>query len=85
MEKLKLIIALSLTLFNCCSSLKWITIGDYGFDRVPGQLAAAAKMEQIASSEHIDFIMGTGDNFYNPNGVSGLNDKNWDTHWANVY
>lgn len=26
-----------------------------------------------------------GDNFYNPNGVFGVEDPSWETHWANVY
>ena len=42
-------------------------------------------MDQIAASEKVDFIMGTGDNFYEPDGVSGLSDNDWDTHWGDVY
>lgn len=42
-------------------------------------------MEEIAASEGINFILNTGDNFYSPNGVKSVNDKSWDTHWANIY
>jgi len=29
--------------------------------------------------------MGLGDNFYHPDGVSGLTDEHWKTHWADIY
>ena len=42
-------------------------------------------MELIAFTEHIDFILGTGDNFYDPDGVTGVDDPNWNTHWAKIF
>ena len=45
----------------------------------------AAKMEEVAATEKIDFVLGTGDNFYAPDGVSGIDDPNWNTHWANIF
>ena len=64
---------------------KFIVIGDYGFSNTTGQWLVAEKMEEIASIEQINFILGTGDNFYDPDGVTGVNDPNWDTHWRLIY
>jgi hypothetical protein len=30
-------------------------------------------------------VIGTGDNFYHPDGVLGVDDPVWHTHWANIY
>ena len=48
-------------------------------------MLVAEKMNEIASQEKISFIIGTGDNFYNPDGVTSVNDNNWNTHWADIY
>ena len=42
-------------------------------------------MDEIAAAEEIDFVLGTGDNFYGPDGVTGINDPAWNTHWADIY
>lgn len=42
-------------------------------------------MNEISGQVEAEFVIGTGDNFYNPNGVSGLDDPEWDNKWANVY
>jgi len=42
-------------------------------------------MNFIAGYHNIDFIMGVGDNFYNPDGVRSIDDINWDIHWADIY
>lgn len=38
----------------------------------------------MAEEVNADFIIGTGDNFYEPDGVSGLDDVAWQEKWANV-
>ncbi len=30
-------------------------------------------------------MIGTGDNFYTPDGIKGVDDPAWHTHWANIY
>ena len=42
-------------------------------------------MEAIASKEKISFVLGVGDNFYDPDGVKGIDDPNWDSHWRLIY
>ena len=42
-------------------------------------------MEKIASEEKIDFIMNTGDNYYDPKGTSNLKLTNWSEKWEKIY
>ena len=42
-------------------------------------------MDLIAGQESIDFILGLGDNFYEPDGIKSADDDAWNTHWANIY
>jgi len=42
-------------------------------------------MEKEAGTYQVDFVIGTGDNFYSPDGVSSVTDPAWETHWANIY
>ena len=65
--------------------LNWISIGDYGFKGRTGQKLVAAQMDLIAGQESIDFILGLGDNFYEPDGIKSADDDAWNTHWANIY
>lgn len=42
-------------------------------------------MSEISLQNDIQFIIGTGDNFYNPDGVSSIQDDAWDSHWRLIY
>jgi hypothetical protein len=42
-------------------------------------------MDEIAAINKPKFIIGAGDNFYNPDGVTGVNDPVWQTHWVQIY
>jgi len=33
----------------------------------------------------MDFVVSTGDNFYDPVSNTKLNDQTWEQHWTNVY
>jgi hypothetical protein len=35
-------------------------------------------MDEIAGESNISFIIGVGDNFYNPDGVTSVDDPAWD-------
>jgi len=41
-------------------------IGDYGYKMDVSQKEVATKMEEVAAKEKVDFILNTGDNFYDP-------------------
>ena len=43
-------------------------------------------MNEVAKEQKIDFIINTGDNYYdNQEEDRGLNDKAWDEHWVSIY
>lgn len=42
-------------------------------------------MDEIAGIINADFIIGTGDNFYNPDGVFSVDDPAWNSHWRDIY
>ena len=42
-------------------------------------------MNEISKETKIDFIINTGDNFYDPLGSNEVTEKSWDDHWTNVY
>jgi len=46
--------------------LSWLVIGDYGYKLSAGEKEVAQKMNEIASKEKINFVINTGDNFYDP-------------------
>ena len=65
--------------------LRFIVIGDYGFEGLDGQYAVADKMSEVAKAQNVSFVLATGDNFYDPDGIRGVKDPNWQTHWSSVY
>ena len=85
MKILILILGLVSFTFAVPETLSWLVIGDYGFQGLPGQLAVAERMEIVAKDHNVDFVIGTGDNFYNPDGVTSVEDNAWNQHWADVY
>ena len=44
-------------------------------------------MNEVAKEQKIDFIINTGDNYYDNQEEEdrGLNDKAWDEHWVSIY
>ena len=46
--------------------LAWLSIGDYGYRMNVKETEIADKMEEVASKEKINFVLNTGDNFYEP-------------------
>ena len=60
-----------------------IVLGDMGTGR-PDQYKVAAAMAQRAKSDHVDFILTVGDNFYE-DGVSSVDDPQWKSKFEDVY
>jgi tartrate-resistant acid phosphatase type 5 len=60
-------------------------IGDFGYKGNSEQKDVAYKLNEIASEEKMDFVISTGDNFYDRDPKTQLNDETWESHWANVY
>ena len=60
-------------------------VGDFGFKGNPEQKDVAYKMNDVARGEKMDFVISTGDNFYDPHPKTQLNDETWEEHWTNVY
>lgn len=65
------------------NTLKFIVMGDWGMG-TPGQMLIAQRMDEKAEKDGAAFVLLTGDNFYY-NGVSGINDEQWQTKWRDVY
>lgn len=61
-----------------------MVIGDWGRPNHPGQRALAQRMGQIAKTSPVDFVISTGDNFYDA-GVTGIDDPLWEVSFENVY
>ncbi|KAL8434041.1 hypothetical protein Efla_001513 [Eimeria flavescens] len=64
------------------AQLKFVALGNYGFDP-SGQKQVAETLKKAAAEERISFIVSPGSNF--PNGVSGSNDTKWDEDFEKVY
>jgi tartrate-resistant acid phosphatase type 5 len=60
----------------------FFSIGDFGND-TPELRQVAAAMNQLASTNAPDFILGLGDNFY-PSGVQSVTDPRFES-WANIF
>jgi len=65
-------------------SLQFIVIGDWGTQGSEGQKLVAAQMEILAATRSIDFIVTTGDNFYNE-GVNSVDDPLWRSTFEDIY
>lgn len=59
-------------------------IGDWGRMGSPNQQVVSHQMNEWAKKQSPDFIITTGDNFYDV-GVSGLNDPHWQESFERVY
>lgn len=62
---------------------RFMVIGDMGTGRLDQHKVAAA-MAIRAKSDHVDFILTVGDNFYEE-GVSSVDDPQWKTKFEDVY
>ena len=65
-------------------SLQFIVIGDWGRHGSRGQRSVAEQMNDLATSNPVDFIVSTGDNFY-PNGVENVDDPCWQESFEIIY
>ena len=77
-----------LTCFNIIyhtlvQNASFIILGDWGVGN-SNQTDVAKGMEQWAATNKPQFILTTGDNFYQ-NGITGHDDPRWNSYWRNVY
>ena len=66
------------------SAIRFAVIGDWGWWGQVDQMRVAAAMEKVGASCAYDFIISTGDNFYDA-GVDSVHDVLWNLSFENVY
>ena len=66
------------------STFRFAVIGDWGWWGQADQVKVAAAMEKVGSECAYDFIVSTGDNFYDA-GVDSLGDVLWTISYESVY
>lgn len=79
------------TIWGCKSSpeiattkLKFLVVGDWGRNGTQNQQEVANQMNRTALNENVDFIISTGDNFYET-GVKNTQDSQWKTSFEDIY
>ncbi|KAK9276424.1 hypothetical protein L1049_005957 [Liquidambar formosana] len=65
-------------------SLSFLVVGDWGRRGRYNQSDVAAQMGIIGEKLDIDFVISTGDNFYD-NGLTGVDDPAFDESFAKIY
>ncbi|KAL8142094.1 hypothetical protein V2J09_015126 [Rumex salicifolius] len=65
-------------------SLNFLVIGDWGRRGFYNQSLIADQMANVAEKLDMDFVVSTGDNFYD-NGLVGIDDPNFEESFTNVY
>ncbi|GFS32313.1 purple acid phosphatase 17 [Actinidia rufa] len=65
-------------------SVSFIVVGDWGRRGAFNQSLVAFQMGRIGETLDIDFVVSTGDNFYD-NGLTGENDTAFEDSFTNVY
>ncbi|KAJ0987564.1 hypothetical protein J5N97_005920 [Dioscorea zingiberensis] len=65
-------------------SLSLLVIGDWGRNGNFNQSQVAAQMGRMGEELDIDFVISTGDNFYD-NGLEGVDDKQFEDSFTNIY
>ncbi|KAJ6805423.1 purple acid phosphatase 3-like [Iris pallida] len=65
-------------------SLSLLVVGDWGRRGGYNQSNVATQMGKVGDELNIDFVISTGDNFYE-DGLSGLDDKAFEESFSNVY
>jgi hypothetical protein len=79
-------------LFGCTSAsnspnpvtYSFLVVGDWGRKGQFNQQEVANQMAQTSLAENAQFVISTGDNFYET-GVNGLTDEHWSLSFENVY
>lgn len=66
------------------SAVRFAVIGDWGWWGQPDQMKVAAALEKIGAECPYDFIVSTGDNFYDA-GVDSVGDVLWNMSYEAVY
>ncbi|URE18547.1 Purple acid phosphatase [Musa troglodytarum] len=65
-------------------SLSLLVVGDWGRKGAYNQTHVAAQMGKIGKELNIDFVVSTGDNFYE-NGLTGITDEAFEDSFTNIY
>jgi len=65
-------------------SLSLLVIGDWGRKGAYNQTMVAEQMGKVGEELDIDFVVSTGDNFYE-NGLTGVDDQQFEESFANIY
>ncbi|KAL5748725.1 hypothetical protein ACOSQ2_026022 [Xanthoceras sorbifolium] len=65
-------------------SLSFLVLGDWGRRGDYNQSQVALQMGRIGEKLDIDFVVSTGDNFYE-DGLTGENDSNFEESFSNIY
>ncbi|XP_074588776.1 purple acid phosphatase 17-like [Curcuma longa] len=65
-------------------SLSLLVVGDWGRNGLFNQSEVATQMGRIGEHLDIDFVISTGDNFYE-DGLTGVDDKQFEESFTNVY
>ncbi|KAL9248053.1 hypothetical protein vseg_021416 [Gypsophila vaccaria] len=65
-------------------SLSLLVIGDWGRHGAYNQSLVAAQMGKVGEELDVDFIISTGDNFYD-DGLTGVNDPAFTESFTNIY
>jgi len=66
------------------SAIRFAVIGDWGWWGQADQMKVAAAMEKVGAECEYDFIVSTGDNFYD-SGVDSVQDVLWNMSYEYVY
>ncbi|XP_020206336.1 purple acid phosphatase 17 [Cajanus cajan] len=69
---------------NHDGSLSFLVVGDWGRKGQYNQSLVAAQMGMMGYKLDIDFVVSTGDNFYN-SGIKGVNDPTFLLSFSNIY
>jgi len=65
-------------------SLSLLVIGDWGRKGAYNQSKVAQQMGKVGEKLDIDFVVSTGDNFYE-NGLKGVHDRQFEQSFTNIY
>lgn len=65
-------------------SLSVLVVGDWGRKGLYNQSRIAEQMGIVGSDKHVDFVISTGDNFYE-DGLTGVDDPAFDQSFTSIY
>lgn len=65
-------------------SLNFLVVGDWGRKGLYNQSRVATQMGRIGEELGIDFVISTGDNFYD-NGLTGIGDPSFEESFSGIY